>query len=932
MASQPTEALTRNISRRAAPPLVAAIIGIAGSILLWDAISSRETRLANLELSTATSNYVSVLQNGINDYLDKLQAAGAFFSSVESVSRQEFMDYTETLLRGAPAILAITWVPRVLADERAAHEKRAALEGYANYKIRAKGDGGTLVAAPYRSEYFPVFYSTAASPSTPWVGTNMDDGLNRGETLARARRTGEPATSRRIQLLSGTGDGTGFFVMVPVYRAGPKPHNRAAVQGILQGAFQTKVMVQRIIESSLAPSGIDLYFVEADQTDESILHFHPSRLRRMSVTPLTLQDVKAGLHGSAELNFGDRKWELLAAPISGGPGHAHRLGSWLALVGGLSLTLLVSAFLWATEGNALRMRKKNIELDHALTVVDRTNGELLTQNTRFDAALNNMSQGLVMFDASERIVVLNDRYLEIYRLPKDQVKPGLPLKELLHLRYSDFRLPQNAEDTRKEILAGIAAEGGANYSIETIDGRTIAISGRAMAGGGWVSTHEDVTERRRAEAEITYLARHDALTDLPNRRMFAENLQKRLAEVPQLAVLCLDVDRFKSVNDALGHSIGDKLLTVIANRLRNCVREDDIVARLGGDEFAVVQVGFSKPSDATELATRIIEVTSAPFDLEGHQIVVGMSVGISICPLDGDNPEVLLKNADMALYRAKSDGRGVYRFFESEMDARMQQRRALEIDLRKALAQGEFELFYQPLVDTKTAQIRGFEALLRWQHPQRGTIAPGEFISLTEETGLIVPLGDWIIRQACQEAGTWPTEYSVAVNLSPVQFKNKSLLGTVVNALAAARLDPGRLQLEITESALLQDSEGTLATLHQLRALGVKIAMDDFGTGYSSLGYLRKFPFDKIKIDQSFVRDMSTKGESMAIIRAVVAMGASLGISTTAEGVETVEQYELLQIEGCTEVQGYHFSRPRPAAEVRRTMISLGNEEKKAIG
>jgi predicted signal transduction protein with EAL and GGDEF domain len=328
-------------------------------------------------------------------------------------------------------------------------------------------------------------------------------------------------------------------------------------------------------------------------------------------------------------------------------------------------------------------------------------------------------------------------------------------------------------------------------------------------------------------------------------------------------------------------------------------------------------------SETTALATRIISAISAPYDLDSHQVVVGMSVGIAVAPNDGSDADQLLKNADMALYRAKADGRGIYRFFESEMDARMQARRALELDLRKALAGSEFELFYQPLVDARTERVRGFEALIRWRHPQRGMIAPMEFIPLAEETGLIVPLGEWVLRQACQEAQSWPDDPSVAVNLSAAQFKSKQLVSTVVHALAISSLSPARLELEITESVLLQESESTFATLHQLRNFGIKISMDDFGTGYSSLGYLRKFPFDKIKIDRSFIHDMANKDDSLAIIRAVVAIGASLGINTTAEGVETPEQFERLRTEGCTEVQGYFFSPPRPANEVRTLLASI---------
>ena len=330
------------------------------------------------------------------------------------------------------------------------------------------------------------------------------------------------------------------------------------------------------------------------------------------------------------------------------------------------------------------------------------------------------------------------------------------------------------------------------------------------------------------------------------------------------------------------------------------------------------------------MASRLIEVIGAPYELGGDEVKVELSIGIALAPGDGLDPDQLLKNADLALYRAKADGHGLYRFFEPEMDARMQARRTLEIDLRKAIANGEFELFYQPLVDMQTEYVTGFEALIRWRHPERGMIPPLDFISVAEETGLIVPIGDWVLRQACAQAATWPSDVKIAVNLSPIQFKNKALLPSVISALAASGLSANRLELEITESVLLQDGDATLAILHELRGLGVRISMDDFGTGYSSLSYLRKFPFDKIKIDQSFIVDMSDHNDSLAIVRAVIAMGSGLGIATTAEGVETAEQFRQLKLEGCTEVQGYLLSPPRPAADVGRLLASI-NPALKAI-
>jgi diguanylate cyclase (GGDEF)-like protein len=410
------------------------------------------------------------------------------------------------------------------------------------------------------------------------------------------------------------------------------------------------------------------------------------------------------------------------------------------------------------------------------------------------------------------------------------------------------------------------------------------------------------------------------LTDLPNRLLFQKDLSSALARAARreelVAVHCIDLDRFKTVNDTLGHPIGDALLRTAAERLRACVRDGDTVARLGGDEFAVVQTGLTDLGGATRLAGRLVEALAQTFDLQGHQVMIGGSVGVAVSPNDGADSDELLKKADMALYRAKADGRGAFHFFERAMDEQLQARRALELDLRLALAEGQFTLHYQPLFSLGADRVMGCEALLRWNHPTRGMVSPGDFIPLAEEIGLINALGEWVLREACREAAGWPEHVRLAVNLSPAQFRDKHLVATVVSALAASGLAAERLELEITESVLLQDSVGNMSILHDLKALGVRISMDDFGTGYSSLSYLRSFPFDKIKIDQTFVRDILDDADALAIIKAVLDLGASLGITTTAEGVETVEQLDELRRQGCGEIQGYFISRPKPASEI----------------
>ena len=432
-------------------------------------------------------------------------------------------------------------------------------------------------------------------------------------------------------------------------------------------------------------------------------------------------------------------------------------------------------------------------------------------------------------------------------------------------------------------------------------------------------TFLDVTEKRRAERRLAHMAHHDDLTDLPNRAFFRKSLDAALARLypaqGDVGVLYLDLDQFKAVIDTLGHSTGDALLRAVADRLRTGLRASDVVARFGGDEFAILRGGLKGPDEASALASYVVDLVSRPFVIDGHSVEIATSIGVAMAPGDGLSSDLLLKNADMALYRAKEEGRRAFRFFEPEMDARARARRLLEIDLRRALPAGQFELYYQPLVALKSGAITGFEALLRWHHPARGMVPPAEFIPLAEEIGLIAPLGEWVLRQACAEAARWPGDLKIAVNLSPVQFRTGNLTHSILTALASSGLSASRLELEITETILLAESEANLTILHRLRALGVSVSMDDFGTGYSSLSYLRAFPFDKLKIDRSFVSDLSAGG-CMAIVRAVTGLGTSLGISTTAEGVETSEQLEWLRNEGCTEMQGYYFSPPVPASKI----------------
>jgi diguanylate cyclase (GGDEF)-like protein/PAS domain S-box-containing protein len=434
----------------------------------------------------------------------------------------------------------------------------------------------------------------------------------------------------------------------------------------------------------------------------------------------------------------------------------------------------------------------------------------------------------------------------------------------------------------------------------------------------------DTTERKEAEARVLYLARHDPLTDLPNRRLLLEHLTERLvgpeAVGKAVSVLCLDLDRFKSVNDSLGHLVGDDLLRVTAARIVREIGPEDMVGRFGGDEFVIARAGGME--DAERLAQRLLDVIGEPMIVQGHRLAIGVSIGVACSNAATGDPDPLLRSADLALYRAKSAGRNTFRVYEPEMDAALEARRHMELDLRDALARGEFEVHYQPIMEAATAKVTNFEALVRWRHPVRGLVSPGEFIEVAEETGLIVSIGSWVLHQACRDAAKWRADISVSVNISPVQFRHGGVLEEVSDALAASGLRPDRLHLEITETALLDQSDTVASTLRELRSLGIRIALDDFGTGFSSLSYLRNLPLDKVKIDRSFTRDILTDPRTLAIVRAVLSMGTHLGFSTVAEGVETEDQFRLLLAEGCHEVQGYLLGRPAPVASLPELLAS----------
>ena len=535
---------------------------------------------------------------------------------------------------------------------------------------------------------------------------------------------------------------------------------------------------------------------------------------------------------------------------------------------------------------------------------------LLLRQTQLDAAFYNVESGITLWDASDRLILANRRVSELFGLAETCLVAGLAFSEFIRLAVETGHLDGRDVAEAYEVAVSLARRREPVTCDEMLSsGRVVRMCYRPLEDNGWLVTYEDVTESQKAQAQVAFMAGHDVLTKLANRALFQVRLCEALTRIGNVAVLYIDLDRFKDVNDTLGHPTGDALLRLVGRRLNNRFRQSDTVARLGGDEFAVV-IASGTHHIAEVTARHVIEVLTRPFEIDGEEITIGASIGIALAPADGTDPHVLMKHADLALYAAKADGRGIHRFFEQRMGDQLQTRRNLESNLRAAITHDDLDLFYQPLVRAGSGVVSGLEALMRWRHPVRGLVQPDEFIPLAEATRLIIPLGAWSIRRACADLARLPDDLRMAINLSPVQFRSRELVRVVRDALQDSKLPAERLELEITESTLIKDAEAAAIILREFRSLGVRIALDDFGIGYSSLSYLRKFPFDKIKIDKSFIDDLGKRQGSDAIIRAVTGIARSLDIETVAEGVESLEQYDRVVQEGCDHVQGFLFGRP----------------------
>jgi diguanylate cyclase (GGDEF)-like protein/PAS domain S-box-containing protein len=664
----------------------------------------------------------------------------------------------------------------------------------------------------------------------------------------------------------------------------------------------------------VAPAGPRVVLVYAKKMTEEFLQ---GIAEPLPVTDLRLVPPDAGLDAAAFLPLrtlqGDLLGRLVWQPNQPGREFLRAVTPALAIA-----IVVIAAFTYAV-------------LRHAR----ETTNTMEASEARFRDVADASSDWIWEVDASLRLTFISERYALVTGRPPE-ASLGMPIAGLFHPGEGPDRWRRYLDDLQhwlpfRDVVSLCEDANGINRTVRLAGKPVLDASGKAI---GYRGTATDITAEIEAGRRAEYLAMHDPLTRLPNRVLLLERLEQAIASVSRrrdmAALLLIDLDRFKDINDTLGHPAGDLLLQQVAVRLSACVREVDTVARIGGDEFSLVLVGIKDAADAQLLSRRLLETFQTPFDLSGHEVLVTISVGVALIPIDGSIPDRLMKHADIALYRAKEEGRNTSRFFEPEMDARLQRRKALERELRLALSRDELALYYQPKVSLHNDEVAGVEALVRWQHPERGLVPPGEFIGVAEETGLILQLGEWVLRTACRQAAAWP-DLEVSVNISPAQFRQPDLVQIVRGALQDSGLEPHRLELEVTESVLIQQPDAAAKLLDDLKGLGVRVAMDDFGTGYSSLSYLQRFHFDKIKIDRSFIWAIGKEPTAKAIVRAVINLADSLGMVTCAEGVETDEQLGALRHEGCSEVQGYLFGKPMPAAEfVRRYGIRVNGSSRRA--
>lgn len=928
--------------------LLTLAVGLAAALSLFLVLRGLEYKAQMTDFSQQASIRAMRLEQGLGEAVNSLVILNQLFVVNETVSREQFRVFTQPLLQRHPYIQAFNFHRIVSAGERSAYEAeiRRQFPGFSLTELAA----GKPVVAPEKERYIVVDYLEPMRGNEAAFGLNVSGHANLVGVMQQAADTGRPAASALLQLAQGKGDARlGFEVVMPVYRKGAALDDvrsrRAAWIGDTAVIFSARNLIEKALGGDLLEGeSPDISIYAAAVADESQLAFRKGRAPAAAeaekgvmrwLLPPRIEPV-----GHNFLVAG-KPWHMVVSPSSEQQPVVGQYGSVYVLVGGILFSFLGAAYLHALVTREQRVRRLVDERTHEAHLANRLLREDIAARERLEKDLELRNRAI---EASPNAILIISAEPPSY--PIEYVNPafermtGYAEEEVLG---RGMRLLMGSDSKQPGIAEFKAA------TIEQRPGHAVMRSYRKDGTMFWndlytspvrdatgkvthfVAAQYDITEMKRYETELELRANQDTVTGLANRNLLRDRLGQALAFAARYMhpvwVVHLDLDRFKFINDTLGLSAGDQLLRQVAARLQACVRDTDTVARLAADEFVLVLPERSNESAAIHTMQRIMEAVAKPYTIEGHEFFMTTSAGMAVYPSDGEDADTLMKHADIAMYRAKETGRNNYQFYTPAMNERALERLRLEGDLRLALEHRQFELHYQPQVDLHTGRIQGMEALVRWQHPAFGMVAPGRFIGLAEETGLIVPLGAWVIRTACLQAKAWQDaglgELTVAVNLSARQFEQKDLVKSIANVLQECGLAPHCLEIELTESMIMTDVEHAIGILRDLAGLGVQISIDDFGTGYSSLAYLKRLPIDVLKIDQSFVRDISIDPDDAAIVATIISLAHSLRLQVIAEGVETAEQLEFLRNHGCDAMQGYYFSKP-VAAERFEEMLREG--------
>ena len=928
------------IYRHASISLAALAIGIALSAAAAYLVAGQLEREARLKFEADVGDAQDAIASRVRAYTDLLLGIRGLFIAENAVGRDEFRRYVESLdlNQRYPGVQVIHFARRIVAAQRPAFEATVRADtsvesgGYPKFRINPPGD---------RAEYVIVQYVEPMAGNEITLGLDLGGDSVRLAALGRARDSGQLTASGVIALSHDPRRHPGFAMRMPIYRKNAPlatvAQRREAFTGVvsasfividlmrgaLSGPFLQKIHVQ-IHDAGFLDNPKGLQAPNAEN-----LMFDSDRLGNPAAVPQAALVATEGeaLRTVSDLDIGGRRWNLYfsAHPESGVP--LERWLPWVVFAGGIIISLLLSGLIRSLTTTG----RRTVELANRITEDLRRSEASLAEAQRMTQQLIEALPTPIFFKGTDgRYLGVNKAWEAYFSTPREAF-----LGKSVHDLY-----PGNREvaDRLHAMDQELWARPGAQVyetSITTPDGKqheaiyykaTFTRADGSVAG--LIGTIIDITERKQAEARVLHLAHYDELTGLPNRSMFHQRVGHALVQArrsgKELAILFIDLDHFKKINDTLGHEAGDRALKLIAERLRGCLRESDTVGRLGGDEFVVLIEELPRSESVAEVATKILAAVARPFPLDAGEYQFTASIGISTYPGDSEDMQGLMKNADISMYRAKEQGRNNYQFYSVQMNVHTLERLALESDLRHALERDEFRLHFQPKVDIRSGRVTGAEALLRWQRPARALIPPAQFIPLAEESGLIVPIGEWVLKTACLHSEAWLDQglprLTVAVNLSARQFAHESLLEDVARTLRDTRLDPAYLEFEITESMVMRDPEHAVKLLGGLKAMGIRLSIDDFGTGYSSLNYLKRFPLDSVKIDRAFIQDLPGNADDAAITRAIIAMAHSLRLKVIAEGVETEEQLGFLRELGCDEMQGYLFSGPLPGDEFVRLL------------